>query len=297
MLRIAVIGGGLMGAGLAQLFAQRGHPVAVVEPIEAVRAEIPGRLRAICATMRQDAARMARVAVHAALREGVGNADFVIEAAPERIELKQTLFGELAAFAPEHAVLATNSSVIPVGTVSAKLGDADAARVIGTHFWNPPYLIPLVEVIQGPRSGAGAIDRAMQLLREAGKTPVHLRRDVAAGNRLQHALWREAMALVEEGVCDAAGVDALVKASFGLRLPVLGPLENADLVGLDLTRNVHEVVLPMLSRTTTPSPVLERLLAQGHLGMRTGRGFYEWTPESAAAVRERLAEHLRRMLP
>lgn len=296
MLRIAVIGGGLMGAGLAQLFAQRGHPVAIVEPAEAVREELPERLRSICATMHEDASRMANVTVHPTLREGVAQADFVIEAAPERIELKQTLFAELVAAVPAGAVLATNSSVIPVGTVSAQLADAEAARVIGTHFWNPPYLIPLVEVIQGPRSGLQAIERAMQLLREVGKTPVHLKKDVVAGNRLQHALWREAITLVEEGVCDAAGVDALVKSSFGLRLPVLGPLENADLVGLDLTHAVHEVVFPTLSRSTAPSPVLEKLLGEGHLGMRTGRGFYEWTPESAAAVRERLAEHLRRML-
>lgn len=296
MLRIAVVGGGLMGTGLAQLFAVRGHPVTVVEPLEEARAQLPGRLRAICESMQQDAACLERVSAAEDLRAGVEGADFVIEAAPEHIELKQALFVEMAAAAPGGAVLATNSSVIPVGTIAAQLEDADAARVIGTHFWNPPYLIPLVEVIQGPRSGAGAIDRAMQLLRDAGKTPVHLRRDVVAGNRLQHALWREAMALVEEGVCDAAGVDAIVKSSFGLRLPVLGPLENADLVGLDLTCSVHEVVFPTLSRSTVPIPVLTRLLGAGHLGMRTGRGFHAWTAESAAAVRAHLTAHLQKLL-
>lgn len=296
MLRIAVIGGGLMGAGLAQLFAVRGHPVTVVEPADEVRSALPERLRAICEAMQQDAACVARVGASAGLREGVAQADFVVEAAPERIELKQSLFVELLAAAPAHAVLATNSSVIPVGTVAARLEDAAAVRVIGTHFWNPPYLIPLVEVIQGPRSGSAAIERAMELLRAVGKKPVHLRRDVVAGNRLQHALWREAMALVEEGVCDAAGADEIVKSSFGLRLPVLGPLENADLVGLDLTASVHEVVFPMLSRSTAPIPVLERLRAAGHLGMRTGQGFYSWTPESAEALRSRLTQHLRKTL-
>lgn len=291
MLRVAIVGGGLMGAGLAQLFAARGHPVDVVEPVDTVRRDIPARIQAICTTLGEDPGCIARVTCHDR-PEGVGRANFVIEAAPERVELKQELFTQLLEAAAADAVLSTNSSVIPVAVVTQKLSDTQAARVVGTHFWNPPYLIPLVEVIQGPRSGERAIDAALQLLRSVGKKAVHIRRDVVAGNRLQHALWREAMALVEEGITDAAGVDELVKTSIGLRLQVLGPLENADLVGLDLTCNIHEVVLPVLNRSTSPLPVVTRLREAGHLGMRTGRGFYDWTPEVAQAVRDRLSRHL-----
>jgi len=290
MQRIAIIGGGLMGTGLGQLFAAHGHPVAIVEPSADVRGAIGGRITATCDVLGvADCA--GRVSCHAGL-EGIADADFVIEAAPERVDLKQSLFAELLAAAGPRTVLGTNSSVIPVGVVTQKLSDEQAARVVGTHFWNPPHLIPLVEVIQGPRSAKPAVEAALQLLRSVGKKPVHIRRDVVAGNRLQHALWREAMALVQEGIADAEGVDELVKSSIGLRLQVLGPLENADLVGLDLTWNIHDVVLPVLDRSTQPLPVLTQLRDSGQLGMRTGRGFYEWTRESAQAVRDRLNAHL-----
>jgi 3-hydroxybutyryl-CoA dehydrogenase len=156
----------------------------------------------------------------------------------------------------------------------------------GTHFWNPPELIPLVEVIQGPRTGMDAITRTLEMLSSVGKHPVHVRRDVVPGNRLQHALWREAMALVDEGVCTPEDVDAIIKNSFGLRLAVLGPLENADLVGLELTADIHRVVLPLLSRATTPSPGLLERLGAGKRGVASGSGFYSgWTEARVAATR------------
>jgi 3-hydroxybutyryl-CoA dehydrogenase len=296
MKRIAIIGGGLMGAGIAQLFASHGFSVAVVEPNERARSSFVQRVVAIGRSLSQQPDYAERVECFPEIRNAVETADFVIEAVSEQVELKQSIFEEVVRVAAPAAILSTNSSVIPVGTVAARLEHRDAERVVGTHFWNPPYLIPLVEVIQGPRSGAVAIGAAMSLLREVGKKPVHLRRDVVAANRLQHALWREAMALVEEGVCDAAGVDDLVKSSFGLRLSVLGPLENADLVGLDLTHSIHEVVLPTLSGSTRPLAVLTRLREAGQLGMKSGRGFYQWSESSAQSVKDRLTEHLRAAL-
>jgi 3-hydroxybutyryl-CoA dehydrogenase len=122
-----------------------------------------------------------------------------------------------------------------------------------------------------------------------------VKKDVAGfvGKRLQHALWREAIALVAEGVCDARTVDEVVKSSFGARLAVLGPIENADLVGLDLTRAIHSYVFPALDRATAPSPLLDRLIADGRLGFRSGEGFSTWTAEQQAAVRSRLTRHLK----
>jgi 3-hydroxybutyryl-CoA dehydrogenase len=124
---------------------------------------------------------------------------------------------------------------------------------------------------------------------------VHVKRDVPGfvGNRLQHALWREAISIVESGICDAETVDLVVKNSFGMRLPILGPLENADLVGLDLTQAIHNVILRDLEASPEPSPLLARYLSEQRLGMKTGKGFYEWTPESAQSLRERLTRYLR----
>jgi 3-hydroxybutyryl-CoA dehydrogenase len=155
-------------------------------------------------------------------------------------------------------------------------------------------LIPLVEVVQAEGVSDAAVVRTMELLTSVGKAPAHVLKDTPGfvGNRLQHALWREAIAKVAEGVCDAATVDACVKNCFGLRLAVLGPLENADLVGTDLTLDIHEVVIPQLDRHAGPNDYLRDLVQQGRLGFKTGRGFRDWSPEDITAVRTRLSGHL-----
>ncbi|WP_425228942.1 3-hydroxyacyl-CoA dehydrogenase family protein [Sphingomonas sp.] len=272
MVRVALIGAGMMGTGLARLFAGVGWPVAVWDRDAAALARLIEAVPAAVAA--------------ASLAEAIGDAVLVIEAVAERLPVKQAVFAELAAAARGDAILATNSSVIQVGAVGATLDDAAAARVVGTHFWNPPDLIPLVEVIAAARTADATVERTMALLTRAGREPVRVRRDVVPGNRLQHALWREAMSLVDEGVCSPADVDHIVRRSFGARLAALGPLENADLVGLELTRDIHQVVLPMLSRASEPAAgLLERLAG--------GRTYLGSTADEAAAARARLAAHLR----
>jgi 3-hydroxybutyryl-CoA dehydrogenase len=283
--RLAVVGAGLMGAALARLFAAAGWVVRVSDPDQAALDRLDAQAAA------------GRISGHRVLAEAVAAADLVIEAAPEKPALKQQLFVQLAALTPASCILATNSSVIPVATVSASVDDANAQRIVGTHFWNPPELIPLVEVIQGPRTALKTIETTLAMLRGVGKHAVHVRRDVVPGNRLQHALWREAMALVDEGVCSPEDVDAIIRNSFGLRLAVLGPLENADLVGLELTADIHKVVLPQLSRATEPSAGLMERLARGDRGVSNGAGFYSgWTEAKVAALRARLVAHVRRLL-
>jgi 3-hydroxybutyryl-CoA dehydrogenase len=290
-MKLAVIGAGLMGGGLAHVFSKAGWQVRVHDPMPAALEQLPARVASFNPE-RQPVS--GTVCGHATMDEAVADVDFIIEAAPEKPPLKQRIFVELCRLAPANAVIATNSSVIPVAVVTEQISDADAGRCIGTHFWNPPDLVPLVEVIQGPRSQHAAIETAMLYLQQAGKHPVHVRRDVVPGNRLQHALWREAMALVDEGVCTPEDVDALIKNSFALRLPVLGPLENADLVGLELTADIHRVVLPTLSRATAPAKCLLDRVAAGHKGVASGAGFYrEWDEASVAALRGRLVAHLR----
>ena len=156
--------------------------------------------------------------------------------------------------------------------------------------------MPLVEVIGTRWTSLQAIDWTIALHSDAGKSPVHVKKDVPGfvGNRLQHALWREAIALVEHGICDAETVDTVIKASFGRRLAVLGPLENADLVGTDLTLAIHQTVLPDIEHRPGPSPYLEQLVADGKLGFKSGEGFRTWTPEQQAALRAKVVQHLKK---
>jgi 3-hydroxybutyryl-CoA dehydrogenase len=290
--RIAVIGGGLMGVGIAQVFAVAGHRVCVQEPIEAVRATILDRLRASLALMEAKPAALELVETTSDLAEAVANAIYVTEAAPERLELKRSIFAELVANAPRTAILASNSSVMPIGSMSSGLATQD--RIVGTHWWNPAPLIPLVEVIQGAGTSEQTVLATMALLKSIGKTPAHVKKDTPGfvANRLQHALWREAIAMVAEGICDAKTLDECVKNSFGLRLSVLGPLENADLVGLDLTLDIHKTIMPELDRLDRPSPYLEAHVAAGKLGFKTGEGFRAWTLEEMQTLRQQLAAHL-----
>ncbi|MCC7463589.1 MAG: 3-hydroxyacyl-CoA dehydrogenase family protein [Gammaproteobacteria bacterium] len=296
---MAIIGAGLMGGALAHLFSAAGWNVRVSDPLPAALERLPERLAALRGAQPRAAGAPppGHVTALAQLEPAVAGVELVIEAAPEKPPLKQSIFADLARLTDARTLLATNSSVIPVATVTERVDDANARRVIGTHFWNPAELIPLVEVIQGPRSDVAAVTRTMAILRSIGKQPVHVHRDVVPGNRLQHALWREAMALVDEGVCSPEDVDAIIKNSFGLRLAVLGPLENADLVGLELTADIHKVVLPLLSRATAPAPALLARLASGARGVASGAGFYTgWTEERVAALRRRLVEHVAALL-
>lgn len=289
---IAVIGGGLMGLGIAQTFASAGHKVSVQEPIAAVRDSFIDRLRIGLRQLGQDEAAAQRVSVHEALREAVHDADFVTEAAPEKLELKRTIFAQLEAYAPREAIFGSNTSVMPIGSIVTGLGSQH--RMVGTHWWNPATLIPLVEVVQAASTSEATVAATMDLLASVGKKPAHVKKDVAGfvANRLQHALWREALAMLADGICDARTLDDCVKNSFGLRLAVLGPLENADLVGLDLTRDIHRTIIPQLSREDEPNPILDDLIAQGRLGFKSGKGLQSWTAAEQDALRARLIEHL-----
>jgi 3-hydroxybutyryl-CoA dehydrogenase len=289
---IAVLGAGLMGHGIAYLFAAAGHEVRVHDPDLAARAALPARLREIHELVGGDAALLDHVAAYADLALAVTDTTIVIEAAPERLALKQKLFADLDRLTPAKAILASNTSVLPIGQICGAV--RDKTRVLGAHFWNPPHLVPLVEIVlMGPENRPAA-ERLSTLLRDAGRHPVLVNRDIPGfiGNRLQHALKREAIALIAAGICDAETIDDVVKLGFGARLAVLGPLEQSDLVGLDLTKAIHDVLIPDLDATPHTHPYLDGLVAKGELGMKTGKGFRSWTPAEAEAVRERLRRFL-----
>lgn len=290
--RIGIIGAGLMGHGIAQVFAVAGHDVFITDTFEAARAAVHDKVRKNLSDMGQDADAARRIAVCEDLASTVRNADLVIEAALENMELKQKLFAEIEQHAPAQAILASNTSVMPITQIMTNL--KDKSRALGTHWWNPPYLVPLVEVVRTIDTSDAAVQWTLDVLNAAGKTAVEVKKDVPGfvGNRLQHALWREAISIVEQGICDAAMVDMVVKASFGRRLPVLGPLENADMIGTDLALAIHNQVLPYIDSTPGPSPYLEKLVSDGKLGFKSGEGFMSWSAKQQAALRKTMIDHL-----
>jgi len=296
---IAVLGAGLMGHGIALTFARAGHSVTVYDAFQEGLDALAGRVSASLTAMGvdEDETRqtLERIAPEADLARAVQGADIVFEAAPEKPDLKRALFRQVERAAPATAILASNTSVIPISTIMSDL--QDRSRALGTHWWNPPHMIPLVEVIRTEWTSEPVMKTMVDQLAAVGKTPVRVEKDVAGfiGNRLQHAMWREAIFLVETGVCTAEAVDQVVNASFGRRLSVLGPLANADLVGTDLTLDIHENVLADLDNRPSPSPYLRNLVEAGKLGMKSGEGFMSWTPEEADEIRQRVAAHLRRL--
>jgi len=289
---IAVIGGGLMGAGIAQAFAAADYKVTVFEPNQEVRLSLRQRVVENLKLLGADVAIAERIETSGGLAEAVAQAHYVTEAAPEKLDLKRSIFSDLERVAPVNAILASNTSVIPITQITEGLKTAH--RMVGTHWWNPPYLVPLVEVIQGARTSQRTIDHTMALLRLLGKEPAHVKKDRPGfvANRLQHALWREAIAMVAEGICDAKTLDTCVKNSFGLRLPVLGPLENADMVGLDLTLDIHKTVIPELDCSAGPNPFLAQQIDAGRLGFKSGEGFSVWSEKEMSELRKRLSLHL-----
>ena len=292
--RIAVIGAGLMGHGIAQVFALAGHDVAIYDPFKASLDSAKARIVTNLEDLGDDQSAVERVYPTADLAAAIRDADYVVEAALEDLALKQKLFGEIEQHVRPDTILASNTSVIPITSIMQGLSRRE--RALGTHWWNPPYLVPLVEVIGTQWTSQQAIDFTMALHKDAGKQPAHVQKDVPGfiGNRLQHALWREAIALVEHGICDAETVDTVIKASFGRRLAVLGPLENADLVGTDLTLAIHQTVLPDIEHRPGPSPYLEALVAQKKLGFKSGEGFRTWSTEEQAALRAKVLQHLKK---
>jgi len=294
--QIAVIGAGLMGHGIALTLARAGQYVAITDPMEDARASVASRIQHSMNAMGVgdvDAAKALKmIEVVNTTAAAVKNADVVFEAAPEKMDLKRAIFAEVEAHAPDTCILASNTSVMPITEIMSGL--RLKGRALGTHWWNPPHMIPLVEVIKTEWTDLGVAQATFDLLTDAGKTPVMVEKDVPGfiGNRLQHALWREAVSLVENGICDAESVDTVIKASFGRRLAVLGPLENADLVGTDLTLDIHNTVLADIEARQGPSPYLAKLVQDGKLGMKSGQGFRTWTQSEADDVRARVARHL-----
>ncbi|MCB2190113.1 MAG: 3-hydroxyacyl-CoA dehydrogenase family protein [Deltaproteobacteria bacterium] len=287
---VAVIGAGIMGHGIAQIFGLAGHPVRLFDPNPEVLASAKQRVREsldsfVQAQMvsEEDAVGcLENIATHPELASACQGAGLVVEAAPEKMELKQKLFAEIEPLVEPDTILASNTSALVISEVGKNL--AEPGRFVGTHFWNPPQVIPCVEVIPGERTDPQVCERIVELLEAAGKVPVRLKHDIPGflGNRLQHALQREALALVEQGVAEPEDVDRVVRYGFGLRMALMGPLERADFAGLETTLAVQRYLLPLLEKRIEGSPSLVAQVEQGRYGVKSGGGFYDWPPEKAA---------------
>jgi 3-hydroxybutyryl-CoA dehydrogenase len=298
--RIAVIGAGLMGHGIALEMAAHGYPVSLhdadPERLDRARAAIseglsrfrdagPGK-RELVATA-QD-----RIALETDLRAAVAPADLVIEAVPEDLPLKHAVFRDIDGWAPPHAILASNTSSFMPSVIAAATGRPD--RVLVAHYFNPPHLLPLVELVRGEQTSDATIAAMRSFYLGIGKKPVVVQREAPGfvGNRLQMALLREALAIVEAGIASPHDVDTIIKTGFGRRLAFAGVFEVFDAAGWDVTLAVAEQHFPAIASSSGPPAHLRERVARGELGLKSGQGFYEWSAESAADLRQRIGRGL-----
>ncbi|MBI3831732.1 MAG: 3-hydroxyacyl-CoA dehydrogenase family protein [Planctomycetes bacterium] len=300
--KIAVVGAGLMGTNIALDFAAAGFEVAVTdarpEALATSRETARANAEALAANrlLREPAAAvLARIRYREQLVEALRAADLVLEAIAENLDLKRGLFAELEQLAPPQAILASNTSSLMPSLLAANL--ARPERFLVAHYWNPAHLLPLVELVPSPSTSKEVLEAVRELLTRIGKRPVILRKEVPGfiGNRLAFALQREAMALVAHGVATPEEIDAVARLSFGRRVPATGIFQTADLGGLDVYLAICASLFPNLACDIEPLAALRERVAQGKLGLKTGAGWFSYSPEEAAALRAKLnAELLRR---
>lgn len=300
---ILIAGGGMMGKNIAFVFASK--PDYAITVYDLYPTDVEAGIRKNCAqlvekgviTEEELGERLGRIGFTTDIDDArIKQADFVIEAVFEDMQVKRETFAKLEARCRPDAIFCTNTSVMSPSEISAELQHRE--RFVGTHFWNPGHLIPLVEVVKSDATSDETAETVMEVLKAVGKEPVLCRKDVPGfiANRMQHALWREAISIVENGIADAETVDKAVRYSFGLRLPQLGPLENSDMVGTQLTYNIHSYILEHIEDSHNPSPVLRQMLDEGKLGFKSGEGFMKWTDEAVEKSNADLNEYLIRML-
>lgn len=287
-LQIAIIGGGIMGRSIAFALARAGHSIAIVEPSQVVAAAIPDQLKAAAAEDRSGGAsgpspELERVRVVNSLEDAVPTADLVIEAVPEDMELKKTIWAELSSLSAPKTILATNTSALDIDAIAAVVDHPE--RVLGTHWFNPAHVVPCVELVRASATSDETINRVQALLVSAGKKAVVVKNSPGfVANRIQFALVREALLCLEEGLATAEEIDTIVSSSFGVRLAALGPLANADLGGLDTYLAILSYLTRELGDRFEPPAMLDRLVGQGQLGVKTGSGIYQHGAEHYAAL-------------
>lgn len=290
---IVIIGGGIMGGDIAIVFAAGGWNVRVMSPSQKTRDALPARIVAGLAKLGADPAAAANVTTHARLEDiDWQHIDMVTEAATEDLALKQKLFAEVEALARPEIPLTSNTSNFPISEIGKAL--RHKKRLTGTHFFMPAHLVPLVEVVSGGDTDPEVAESVCALMKDLGKAPIWVKKDVPGfvGNRIQHAMMREALYLIDEGVVSPEGVDIAVRFGFGFRFIACGPVLQKEMSGWDTNYLVGSALYPHLHNETTYPAVVKNMVDKGHLGMKTRRGFWQWTDESIAKEKARIEKAL-----
>ena len=290
---VVIIGGGIMGGDIATVYAANGWNVHVMSPSAKTRDALPARVTAGLSKLDAEASRAKNVTTHATLAEidwsGVG---MVVEAATEDLALKQKLFAEVEALAGADVPIMSNTSNFQIGEIGRHL--KHRGRVLGLHFFMPAHLVPLVEVVSSDATDPEIAQRMVALMKELGKAPIWVKKDVPGfvGNRIQHAMMREALYLIDEGICDAEAVDIAVRFGFGFRFIACGPIMQKEMSGWDTNFFVATALYPKLYNNDGPPKMLKEMVDRKHLGMKTKRGMWEWTDESIAKEKAAIERRL-----
>lgn len=300
--RIALIGSGLMSRGIGMLFAQHGYDVKLfylegIDDIDVARGVIEENLNFLAdneLVVRENIPEiLSHISFTSSLEEAGKFGDLVIEALIEKLEVKQEYFEKLDSICSVDTIITSNTSVISITEIASRCTHKE--RILGTHFWNPAYLIPLVEVVRTVDVSDDTVTKTCNILRSVNKQPIVVKKDVPGflANRLQHALVREAFAIVEDGVADPKDVDDAIKYGFGLRLPYCGPFEQADSNGMDLTLNIQNYIYKYLDNRREPTEYIKNKVAEGRFGFKTGgHGAFDWTEEEMAEFRKNSVDNL-----
>jgi 3-hydroxyacyl-CoA dehydrogenase len=292
--RAAVIGTGTMGPGMGAVLARAGIAVAMYdvseEALDRSKAGV-GLAEGVLDKLETPQVEGGSTRYTADLADALEDVDFVFEAVPEKLEIKHEVFRGLERHVAADTILASNTSGIPITKIAE--GCEHPERVVGTHWSNPPHLIPMIEVIPGERTSQETVDAAVALVERIGYEAV-VEREVPGfvENRILYAIMREAVDLVDRGIIDADGMDRCVRWGIGYKLAVIGPMELLDMAGLDIYQAVGSYLNQDLSNSTDVSKTITERTAEGKLGMKTGGGLYEYTPERIDQLRAERARKL-----
>ena len=295
---ISVIGAGLMGHGIAQIFMMGGYPVTLYDIsddiLKTAQSHIKKNLEKFCQAgligKEQIDPALQRLTTTIDLKDAVANADFIVEAAPEDLALKQELFPQIESYCKENAIIASNTSSLTLTDIGT--GVKNKKRIVITHWFNPPHLVPTVEVVKGAETSDETMGTTYDLLAKVKKVPVKINKDIPGFlvNRIQLAMAREILDLYEKGVASAEDIDKAVMGSIGFRLASIGPLLTIDLAGVKLWYKVAENLFPNIQSSTEPPKALQRLVAEGHDGIKSGKGFYDYSVQFSEGALDETAE-------
>ncbi len=302
--QIAVVGAGLMGHGIGQSFAQKGYSVTLYDLNDSILERALRQIRSNIETFAEMGLEkkeniekvLSRIRISVDLQDAIKEAHVVIEAAPEDLVLKMNLFGALDQDCLEDTILASNTSTLPISEIGKKVTRKE--RLVITHWFNPPHIVPTVEVVPGEKTSLEVTEMTIGLLRKIGKRPIKILKEMPGFliNRIQTAMLREILSLLEQGVATPEDIDAGVKGSFGFRLAVLGPLQTMDMGGLDLMYRGMRYLYPLIDRSVDVQKILGEKVERDELGLKTGKGFFQYEQEEALALARQSKERDKKLL-